>query len=168
MTSRRFDGAEGLVAPLYFVALLLVATPSLDFITSVLPLRPGNIEWRFATVGLLSGFVLTPLLGIILAILTAAWAEHMKFQRIVAIVNAALTVVFAVVIVLFLLDIVQLRGVVQAEAKPAFEGAAFKAVLKHVSFVIATGWLALRGFQASRWSVQESRRAGAGAVVIGS
>lgn len=167
MTSRRFDGADALIGPLYFVALLLVATPLVDFLTSVLPLRPGNIEWRFATVGLLSGFVLTPLLGIILAMLVASWAGHQRFHRIVAIVNGVIAALLVVTLLMFLLDIVQLRSVVQAEQKAAFEGSAVKAVIKHLTFVVATAWLAVGGYRSSRWSMPEPRRQAA-AVIIGS
>ena len=166
MTSRRSDGAEALEAPLYFVALLLIATPSIDFITSVLPLRPSNIEWRFATVGLLSGFVLTPLLGVVLAMVVALQAGHTRFQRVIAVLNAGLAVVFSITVVLFLLDIVQLRSAVQPEARSAFQGAAAKAVLKHLTFIVALGWLARRGFLASSWSAPQAKRQVA-AVVIG-
>lgn len=165
MTSR-LDDAEPLVAPLYFVALLLVATPTIDFVTSVLPLRPSNIEWRFASVGLLSGFLLTPLLGIVVAMVTAAMAGRRRTQRALAIVNAVTCGLAIVILLMFLLDIVQLRSVVQAEAKASFEGAAVKAVLKHMSFVVATGWLARRGFQASRWASEGTKRPAA-AVIIG-
>ena len=166
MTSRRLDDAEPLVAPLYFVALLLVATPTIDFVTSVLPLRPSNIEWRFASVGLLSGFLLTPLLGIVVAMVTAATTGQSRVQRALAIVNAATCGIGIVILLMFLLDIVQLRSVVQAEAKASFQGAALKAVLKHVSFIVATGWLARRGFQASRWAGEGTKRPAA-AVIIG-
>lgn len=166
MNSRRLDDAEPLVAPLYFVALLLVATPAIDFVTSVLPLRPSNIEWRFASVGLLSGFLLTPLLGIVIAMANAAMAGQVRVQRALAILNAVITVLAIVVLLMFLLDIVQLRSVVQAEARQSFEGAAVKAVLKHTSFIIATGWLARRGFAASRWASEGTKRPAA-AVIIG-
>ncbi|MBC7895782.1 MAG: hypothetical protein H7066_10220 [Cytophagaceae bacterium] len=166
MTSRRLDDAEPLVAPFYFVALLLVATPTIDFVTSVLPLRPSNIEWRFASVGLLSGFLLTPLLGILIAMCTAAMAGQARVQRGLAILNAVAAVLSLVILLMFLLDIVQLRSVVQAEAKASFEGAAVKAVLKHVSFLIAAGWLARRGFLASRWAREGTKRPAA-AIIIG-
>ncbi len=165
MPNRRFEGVEALVAPLYFVALLLVLTPVMDFATSVLPLRVSNIEWRFASVGLLSGFLLTPVLGIVLAILIAGWSGHEKFQRVIAIVNLASVAVFALLLVFFLLDILQLRSAVQAEAKTAFEGAAIKAVAKYLCVMFALGWLGLKGLSASRWREPVKRQAAA--VVIG-
>lgn len=167
MTAPRFDDAESLVGPMYFIAILLIATPALDFVTSILPLRPSNIEWRFATVGLLSGFQLTPLLGIVLAMVTAALAGQSRVQRVFAILNAVVAAASAVVLVFFLLDIVQLRSVVQPEAKASFEGAAWKAALKHLLFVIASAWLARAGFRASRWGSSATSRRPAAAVIIG-
>jgi hypothetical protein len=166
MNSRRLDDAEPLVTPLYFVAFLLLATPTIDFVTSILPLRPSNIEWRFASVGLLSGFLLTPLLGIVVAMCTAALAGQARVQRVLAIVNGVAAGLSVVILLMFLLDIVQLRSVVQAEAKASFEGAAVKAVIKHVSFTIATFWLARRGFLASRWTSEGTKRPAA-AIIMG-
>lgn len=166
MPNRRLEGPEALIPPLYLVAALLVFTPALDFLTSVLPFRVGNIEWRFASVGLLSGFLLTPILGIALAMMVAGWAGHARFQRVLAIVNLSTLALFLVVMVMFLLDIVQLRSVVQAEAKSAFEGAAIKAVVKYVSVMVAFGYLGIRGWSASRWSDPAPRKAQA-AVIIG-
>lgn len=166
MANRRFEGMDALIGPLYFVSLLLILTPVMDFTSSVLPARAGNIEWRFASVGLLSGFLLTPVLGIVLSIVIAAWAGHLRFQRVIAIVNLAAVLLLAGLMVMFLLDIFQLRNAVQAEAKASFEGAALKAVLKYLAVMIGLGWLGWRGLGASSWSVPSEKRA-AGAVVIG-
>lgn len=164
MPPRSSDSLEPLVAPLYFVALLLIATPAVDFATSVLPLRVENIEWRFATVGLLSGFLLTPLLGIIIALGLASYAEHYRFLRLLSIVNGVVALLLVILMVFFALDIVQLRSVVQPQAKDAFQLAALKAVAKYAAFILALAWLSVRGMRAARWSVPSSRRAPAIAV----
>lgn len=164
MTPRSFENAESLVAPLYFIAALLIATPLMDFATSVVPLRPGSLEWRFASVGLLSGFLLTPLLGLVIALAVAAYADHMGFVRVLSILSGGVAVIFVIVLVLFMLDIVQLRSAVQDQARAAFKGAATKAVIKHVSFIAALGWLAIRGFRASRSEVPARRKT---TVIVG-
>lgn len=158
MTSRHFDSLEMLLPPLYFIAALLIAIPVMDFATSILPLRPGSIEWRFASAGLLSGFLLTPLLGIVMAIALAAYADQLRFLRVLSIVNGVVVLIFAMLLILFLLDIIQLRSAVQAEAKSAFQAAAVKAVIKHATFILALGWLSVRGFRASRWASRTPRR----------
>lgn len=166
MSSMRPAGAEALVAPLYLVAFLLVGTPAMDFITSVLPIRAGSMEWRFASVGLLSGFLLTPLLGVALAMGVAHFAGHRRLQRILAVLNLVVSVALGVVLVFFLLDVVQLQGGVQAEAKAAFASAALKALIKHATFIVALAFLAWRGIRMSRWTSREGRR-GTVSVVVG-
>ncbi len=166
MSSRSSDVLEPLLAPLYFIAMLLIATPAMDFATSVLPLRVASIEWRFATVGLLSGFLLTPLLGVVIAIALAAYAEHLRFLRVLSIANGVVALLLVVLMVFFALDIVQLRSVVQAQAKEAFQGAALKAVIKYLAFILAMAWLSVRGMRASRWSVPSARRAPAVAIRV--
>lgn len=165
MSHKRPDGPEALAAPLYFLALLLTATPVMDFVSSVVPMRLADIEWRFASVGLLSGFLLTPLLGIALAMGVAHFAGHQRFQRVMAIVNLALAVLFFLLLLAFILDVLQLNSAVQEEAQEAFASASLKAALKHLSFVIALGFFGWRGFRMSRWAVLEPRRQQASVLV---
>lgn len=166
MSSRHFDSLETLLGPLYFIAALLIVTPLMDFATSVLPLRVSSIEWRFATVGLMSGFLLTPLLGIVIVIALAAYADHLRFLRLLSVLNGTVAVLFVILLILFALDVIQLRSVVQEQAKGAFQTAAAKAVVKHATFIVALGWLSVRGFRASRWSVPARKRVTA--VPVGS
>ncbi|MBK8250340.1 MAG: hypothetical protein IPK85_23535 [Gemmatimonadetes bacterium] len=166
MSQRRSEIIETLAGPLYLIAFLLIATPALDFVSGVLPLRLDNIEWRFASVGLLSGFLLTPVLGIVLAILVAASSGHDLMQRLTAFLLIGLSLAFTLLLVFFLLDIVQLRSAVQAESKSQFEGAAWKAVAKHLLFVVVMFWLGLRMLKVPR-SVSASHKRPA-AVIIGS
>jgi hypothetical protein len=159
-------GAEALVAPLYFVAFLLIATSALDFVLSIVPLRTGDVQWRFASLGLLSGFLLTPLLGVALTMGVAQWARHARVQRLLAIVNLSLTVFFVILFVAFILDVFQLRGIVQPDAEEAFAAAAIKAAVKYLSFIVALGWLSRIGFLMSRPPVTALPKAPT-AVLIG-
>ena len=167
MSFKRVEGAEALIAPMYVIAFLLVATPVMDFVTSIIPFRMSDIEWRFASVGLLSGFLLTPLLGIALAMGVAHAANHQRFQRIMAVMNLIVTVLFLVLIVLFLLDVFQLKNSVQSDAAEAFASAATKAAIKHCSFIVALGILGWSGVRISRWSLPEPRRKQS-AIIVGS
>lgn len=168
MPERKLEDADVLVGPLYGVALLLVATPMFDFMTSVFPIRAGNIEWRFATVGLLSGFLLTPLLGYILAMLAAHIGGNRLVQRILAILALVMTALLALMLVAFVLDILQLRSVVQAEAATAFKGASIKALVKHVSVIVVLPWLALRGLKLAKLESSSAPKKRGAAIMIGS
>ncbi len=166
MTDRRLEDADVLIGPLYGVSLLLVATPVFDFVTSVLPLRAGNIEWRFATIGLLSGFLLTPLLGYIIAMLAAQIGGHRLVQRVLAACAFVFSGILALMLVAFVLDILQLRSVVQAEASAAFQGASIKALVKHVSVLVVLPWLALRGLKLAKPDPTTAPRKKRGAAII--
>jgi len=168
MPDRRLDDADVLVGPLYGVALLLVATPIFDFVTSVFPVRAGNIEWRFATVGLLSGFLLTPLLGYVLAILAAQIGGHRLVQRVMAACAFVVTGILALMLVAFVLDVLQLRSVVQAEASAAFQGASIKALVKHASVLVVLPWLALRGLKLAKPDPTAEPKKRRAAIIVGS
>ena len=49
--------------PLYAVAVLMIVLPLGDLGASVWPPHPMQLQWRFGTFGLVSGFLLTPLFG---------------------------------------------------------------------------------------------------------
>jgi hypothetical protein len=166
MTTRHPAGGDALIAPLYFLAALLLVTPVIDFFTSILPFRFSELQWRFASVGLLSGFLLTPLLGTALLMGVAHYARHMRTQRLFAIVNLAITVLFVLLLLAFLLDVLQLRNAVQPEAQSAFAAAASKAALKHLTFIVALGWLSWTGFRMSRWPSPSAERAST-AILLG-
>jgi hypothetical protein len=96
----------------------------------------------------------------------AHYAGHARLQRLVAIVTLAVTVLFVLLMLAFLLDILQLRNAVQPEARSAFAAAAIKAMVKHFSFVVALGWLSWSGFRLSRWAEPVGKRPPA-AIVVG-
>lgn len=158
MSSTRSFDAEELIGPLYFTAFLLVATPLLDFGSGILPLNFANVQWRFGVVGLLSGFLMTPVLGVLLAMGVAHYAEHYAVQRVVAVLNLIVAGLFLALLVLFALDIVQLNSVVQPEAAGQFHTAATKAAAKHIAFVALEVWLGVAGWKMSRPSATPVRK----------
>jgi hypothetical protein len=76
MSDRAVAELKAFAWPAYCVAVLLVVTPLVDLVANVWPPRLSAVEWRFGTFGLLSGFLLTPLLGMVLATAAAALLEH--------------------------------------------------------------------------------------------
>ncbi|MBL8960408.1 MAG: hypothetical protein JNJ98_11190, partial [Gemmatimonadetes bacterium] len=85
--------------------------------------------------------------------------------RLTAFLLIGLALAFGLLLVFFLLDIVQLRSAVQPESKSQFEGAAWKAVAKHLLFVVVMFWLGLRMLKIPRSVAAVSKRPAA--VVIG-
>ena len=136
-----------LAGPAYFVAALLVITPLGDFLSGVWPWRLGAIDWRFASSGLLSGFLLTPLLGALIAIFVAAARGSERLLRIFGLVALAISVVCFLVLLAFILDAIQVSSRVPAQQRRAFYDASIKAFFKYVMACIASFWLGRSAFR---------------------
>ncbi|MEO8295119.1 MAG: hypothetical protein ABI613_06340 [Gemmatimonadota bacterium] len=136
--------------PLYLIAFGLILIPLLDFVTSVLPLQPYDMRWRFATVALLSGFLLTPLLGMVLVCLVATFSEDRLMQRFVAVVNLLATITLVVLLVMYALDVVQLRNSINPDERRAFDMSSVRALAKYLFMIVALVWLGIAGFRVSR------------------
>jgi hypothetical protein len=145
------DVSSFLSGPLYLIAAFLVVVPAVDFVGQIAPMQFGNVEWRFASIGLLSGFLLTPLLGIVIATLVAASRKHVFVQRLVAILNAVFAVSLLAALALFALDTLQLGSVVPQDQAGAFKSAATKAFVKHVAAMITLAWLARAGLRVAQF-----------------
>jgi hypothetical protein len=130
--------------------MLFVVLPALDFVTNVWPLHVGDLQWRYGTVGLLSGFLLTPLLGVLLATLVAAVLRHALLQRLLAVLDLVAAALLLLGCALFLLDALQYRGNVPAEAKATFDVGTGKALLKHFTGAGVLAWLGVVGWKAAR------------------
>jgi chromate transport protein ChrA len=136
--------------PLYFIAIGLIAIPLLDFVTSVLPLQPYDMRWRFATVALFSGFLFTPLLGMVIVCLVATFSEDRLMQRFVAVVNLLATLSLVALMIMYALDVVQLRNSIGVQEQAAFDMSALRAMAKYLFMVVALVWLGVAGFRVSR------------------
>jgi hypothetical protein len=141
---------EPLAWPLLFVALLLVLTPLTDFLVSVWPIQPGNVRWRFASAAMLSGFLFTPILGAVLGAAAAAVLDNRAIQRLAASVSLAGAIALLAILSLFVLDTLQARSEIPSEALNQFQVSAVRALLKHLSAMIALAWLSIAGFRTGR------------------
>jgi len=146
MDEHRSSAIESLAGPLYLLALLLIATPLVDFFANTWPLRLGDTGWRYGAMGLLSGFVLTPLLGIALACLVAITLKQRTLLRVLVVVCLLSAAVLLVAAIDFGLDAMQIRGTVPATppaARWSFDVGAAKALFKHTLGVLALVWFGL-------------------------
>jgi hypothetical protein len=129
--SSEWERLRPLAVPVYVVAALLIAIPLADTILSVMPPRPGDVAWRFGALGLGGQAVLTPLLGALLALVTAAVFGHRRTLRAVQIVAALAALVFVAASGIFALDALQTRPSIQAAAKGAVDRASIGALAKY-------------------------------------
>jgi hypothetical protein len=143
----------------YFVSFLLVVTPVFDWVTNITPIRPASVDWRYGVTGLLSGFLLTPLLGMALASLIAV-AGNERRQRLTVSAMSLMGGLFLLLLIpLFLLDFFQLRASMPASEIGFYDASGFKALLKHVTCAVAFAWLGLAGLRGLPRRVRRSRGA---------
>ncbi len=127
---------------LYAVAALLVLISALDFAAAIWPFVPGDAGWRYGAIGLLSGFLVTPLVGVTLAALVAVEQRHTGVLRVLGFLALATGAVLLVGIVAFALDAIQVRrDAATPELRRLTELSAAKAALKLLSGTVATIWL---------------------------
>ena len=146
MNGHRSGDLESLANPSYLLALLLVVTPLVDLIANVWPIRLGDVGWRYGAVGVASGYVITPLLGIALACFIGVALRQRVVLRALVGVCLAVAVVLVIASIDFVMDAMQLRHTVPATtplARWSFDVGAAKALFKHLSGAVALVWLGL-------------------------
>jgi Na+/melibiose symporter-like transporter len=125
------DASPWTIRGLYLLALVLVASPASDLISTVWPLLPGDSAWRYGFLGLSAGYVLTPLLGVVLAAAVAHWSRDATALRVMAVVMLAGAAVLLVAMTVFALDVVQMR---ELRAEEVREGIVVGAVLQELKY----------------------------------
>lgn len=139
-----------LVWAAYAVALLLIIMPLVELVLGIWPLRVGQLNWRFGAAGLVSQSVMTPLLGMFLAVATAAAMGHRMLARILSGVAIGAGVLGILAIGMFALDALEARASVRPEAMMAFDRATLVAILRYSLGTITAFLLGIGGWKASR------------------
>lgn len=104
---------------LYLFGLLLIVSPAGDFVTTVLPLRPGDFSWRYGAFGLMAGYLHTPMLGITLLLALSYWLGHPSVMKTVGVLSVLGAVALLGVMSVFALDVLQMRGMRAEEVQAA-------------------------------------------------
>ncbi len=111
---------EGMSAALYFLAFLLIGVPLLDWGRGILPAALGNATWRFAVTQLLSNYLVTPAVGLAVAVGTARLTHDWKAMRGIRLLVWAFTAFFGALTLLFPFDALQARRVMQPPGRAIF------------------------------------------------
>lgn len=142
------DNLCKLAWPLYAVAVLMIVLPLGDLGASVWPPHLMQLQWRFGTFGLASGFLLTPLFGIVILVVAAAILQHRVVQRFVAVLNILGAAFLAAVLVIFALDWLQFRAGAPADARATMDLGSIKALIKDLLVACTLVWLGIAGWRA--------------------
>lgn len=149
MTQRVEDALSALAGPVYAVGVLFVVLPIVDFVLNVWPPALGMSEWRYGAIGLLSGFLLSPLLGSALIAGVALVRGDGRTQRVLAILNLATAALFVPICIDFVLDVIQLRGHIanRPDARWTYYAGAAKSLIKYLAVLAALAWLGRAGWR---------------------
>ena len=124
--SSRGRTVVGVLVP---VALLLIASPAADLVAALMPMRPGEVSWRFGAYGLITNSLITPILGLAIILVVSEHQEWTRSMTVTAAVCAVLALILFAGFALFVLDYIQLRQAVGRAARGPYDAAAFKAML---------------------------------------
>lgn len=140
-----------LALAMYAVAAMLVLIPLTEFAGQLgWTVQPGLLNWRTGSVGLLSGAVLTPTVGMLLAVITASVFGHRAAARGLAIVAGVGAVLMLLVIGVFALDVLQLRPAVVSDMQRSFTLAAVKALINFSVTAVTLGAICISGMRVTR------------------
>jgi len=136
------DVSPWLARGLYLFGLAFMLTAAIDLFTTVWPLRPGEIAWRYGFLGLSAGYLQTPALGFVLIILTAVWQGRPGILRMAGVACLLTALVLIGVMGLFGLDVLQVR---QLRAEEMRSTVLAGGVFQEVKFFVATFVFGLLG-----------------------
>ena len=139
--------------PLYAVAAMLILVPLTELGAQLgWTVQPGVLNWRTGAVGLLSGVVMTPMVGLLLAVVTASVYDHRWAQRGLAVLAGLGALAAVAILAGFTLDAFQLRPAVAENMQRSFTFAMIKAIINFTLtsitlaiICIATARLAWKG-----------------------
>ena len=137
MTHSRPRVSRWAIRGLYFFTFILIFWPIADLITNVWPLQPGNVQWRYGFMGLLAGFLHTPILGLALAMSLAYAMKHGRTLRMLSAINLIGAAGLLAALLVFPLDVVQLESAVPTEGLPSFQGGSLITEFKYFTSFLA-------------------------------
>lgn len=126
------EWARPLAWCLHALGLLLFLAPLLDLAAGVGSVNPGEVPWRFGAVGLLSGALVLPMVGIGLILIASVVLEQFGLTRTIGVIAILILLGILGLIISFGLDSLQVRAQLRQEAKRAFDLATIKAVATYL------------------------------------
>ena len=111
------DGARRL---LYVCAFVLFFVPYFQAMAGIWPLQLSAIQWRYQATTNMSGILMLPYIGLVLALAIARSTGNKTVARVVGVVAALTTIMLIIAMGLFVMDALQLKKVVPDGKLPQF------------------------------------------------
>jgi hypothetical protein len=146
------------VAGLYLFGILLFFWPFTDLVSNALPVQLGNLHWRYGFGGLLAAYLNTPILGLILLMAVAYWLGHTRTLRFLSVLELLMAVGLLVVMVIFALDMIQVRASRPEAARPAVLAGGTIAIAKHLTAAVVLALLGIGGWRTAGRCAEVARK----------
>lgn len=114
----------------FLLALMLIVFPISEVVVSAWPARPAELAWRFGAMGYLSRALMTPMLGLGIAVFWASFSRNRTLLLSLTVLALLSALFLMVIAVLFILDSVQLRGQLEAELQAPYAVTTIQALVK--------------------------------------
>ena len=133
------DVSPWLFRGIYLFGIALFITAAIDLLTTVWPMHPGDIAWRYGFLGLMAGYLQTPTIGLLLIIGTAIWEENWTVLRVSGVVGLVAALGLVMAMGMFGLDVMQMRELRAEEMRSSvLAGGMFQEVKYFIAaFVLA-------------------------------
>jgi hypothetical protein len=135
---------------LYASAFLLITVPLLQAISTIWPLQFGNIQWRFGAANALSSVLLLPFLGLVLLLVMSRMLASRPLSLVVGVISTLFAITLAGSLVLFILDGLQLKAIVNSAQMASFQSVFVRVGLITALFAVVYLLLALAGLKGPR------------------
>lgn len=135
----------------YAVAAMMILLPLWELVASTaFRFEVGNVAWRTGIVGLASGSLGTSVFGLLVATATAYGCGHRRTFGVLTGLLGFVCVAIVGILVLFTLDVLQLRHMVAEKSRRAYDVSVVKAYGELSTYFCVTGAMTLAGVRALR------------------
>jgi uncharacterized membrane protein len=157
MSVTRRDSGAYVCAALYAAAGFVLVDQASDLAASLYPFQPGQVNWRFAAFGLLTGRLTTLVLLDAVLLIAALGRGDSRFIRFLALLHVPVALFFLVSLPLFALDALELYRAVKAEASRGLLLASARATVMAMTALVFSVCVVVAGLRATRRSASGSR-----------
>lgn len=128
------DVSPWLVWGIYLFGIAFMLTAAIDLFTTVWPMRPSEMTWRYGFLGLAAGYLQTPALGLLMIALGAIWQRNAGLLRGVGVVCLVTAVLYLVIMGVFALDVIQVRQIRPPEVQA---GVLYGGIFQEIKYFVA-------------------------------
>jgi hypothetical protein len=128
---------------LYAIGVFILVDQGSQLLVGIVPFHPDRANWRFASFSLATGYLSTFLLADMLLIAAASGLGHRRFLRGWSVLHLIKALALAALIPLFLLDMAEMRAMVQAQFQRTIVATAGRTAASAVLAVIVLAFIGI-------------------------